>query len=693
MNKESALEKHLQEILTKGDFNQLNAYEPETSWVVMSPREQELLAFLFVAEGEQLLKEKNPEARNSFARAAKIAPQNPMVFYRQAMAYAMEENNVACLTDACKALEIAVKLNPAFFEAWFVWGKVLVHMGVSFEEVALLQQAELKFQAASAHIPANDKEMHLDFLFQWGLCCLYHGRMSGEACDFYAALEKFRQASELGLSTVEFWNQYGDATLALGRLMGGKELLMKAGDLYLKALAITTDDPMTWCSLASVYMRLFEHTNNDSCFAESQEAFARAAELDPSEFITWLNWGTLLAEGGRRKMDTEMLTSSIEKFAKAAECQPEHPVLLTRWGEAQMLCGTNSDRIDLLREAESKFIRGLQIDSENIDLWYLYGTCLSELGRYFSDEGYYFQAIEKFEYALTLNPHSPVLWHGCALAHFAIGDMCGDITMLETASSYCARVLEYSSGKLPAQFWNDWGVVYMKLAEVTNSQQHVECAIDKFETALNLRFPGEIRPTRDPEWWYNYGCALDFLGDYTEDARQYEKAINILTQVLEFDPNSPHVRYNLALTWLHLGELTEDADYFYKAVEHFQTLVHNHPEDEAGWNDYGLALIHLAQLTSDAAHPEKTRELYERSEKAFFHAVALGSTQAFYNLACLYSILENYAAAMHYIHRAEAMGVLPAVDDILYDEWLDGLRQTSDFRHFLAQLREATHEE
>lgn len=693
MKEPSSLEKHLQDLLAKSDFEQLTPFRSESAWSEMTQNERELLALLLMAEGEHYLQEKNSKAHDSFDAAARVAPHNPQLFYRQAMALAMEEDNASCLNIACKSLEKAVALNPNFFEAWHAWGNLLMRIGASFDELSTLQKADEKFLSASQCCPAGEQSKLAHLCWQWGLCWQYQGKLSGEACDLYQALEKYRQAEEAGLSRFEFWNDYGDATASLSRLLSSKELLFKASDLYRAAIKLSPDNAASWCSLSCCLYRIFEFTNEEIHFSLAQEGFSRAAGLNPQDFLIWLNWGALLAEAGKRRHDMAMLSAGNEKFVQAAACEQDNSALLSRWGEALLVWGTYSESIELLREAQTKLVRSLEIDAENVDTWYFYGICLSEIGRYFSDESFYKQSIEKFEYAFTLSPQHPLLWHGCALAHFALGDMNGDIALLETASAYCTRVFEYSHGVVPPHFWNDWGVVFMKLSELSNVQQHVESAIEKFEQALGLNLPEEERRNRDPEWWYNYGCALDFLGDFTEDSRDYERAIGILTQVLEHDPSFLHVRYNLALAWSHLAELTDDIESFQKAIDHFHALLQANSEDEGAWNDCGVALINLSQLMNDPAHPEKAREILVQAEAKFMQAMALGSTQVFYNLACLYSLNGNYTAAMHFLERSDNAGSLPAVDDMLYDDWLDGLRQTPDFRQFLIQLASEPNED
>ena len=72
----------------------------------------------------------------------------------------------------------------------------------------------------------------------------------------------------------------------------------------------------------------------------------------------------------------------------------------------------------------------------------------------------------------------------------------------------------------------------------------------------------------DPEWFYNYGCAMDLLGDLDENPECYEKAIQSLSKVLQIDPKYTLVHFNLALALSHFGEVTADVEYFKKSFEH-----------------------------------------------------------------------------------------------------------------------------
>ncbi len=439
-----------------------------------------------------------------------------------------------------------------------------------------------------------------------------------------------------------------------------------------------------WLNLGCVAKRLFEISGREDHYFKAVGCLQKASTLNPDHFNIWLKWGQLLAFNAKLRRDIQLLEESSEKFSMADRCDPQHPIVISDWAEVLILMGGYYEKIELLKEAEKKIVKGIELYPTNPQLWYSYGSCLNELGRYFEDEEYFELAIEKFQYALSMNRELPYVWYGLGTSYFSLGDIRGDIQLFEKASRNYSKALDFG-GVFSPQFWNDWGVVMMKIAEISQDQHHVELAVEKFEKAISIQ--ESIEPKNiDPHWLYNYGCALDFLGDFGEDEIYYEKAVQILTQALNLDPNFSHAQYNLALSLSHLGEITMDVDCFHKANELFQEVIHHDSEDEMAWNEWGLSLLNLAQLTKDPSHPELANELYAQAESRFLTATALGCVHAYYNLACFYSLRGNYPCSMHFIEKAEQASALPSIEDMMNDEWLEGVRSTSEFRAFLIQL-------
>ncbi|CCB86422.1 MULTISPECIES: tetratricopeptide repeat protein [Parachlamydia] len=679
------IKKVLQEVLNTKAFERLNPFRNADAWSCLADQEKEQLASLFIMEGKSLLKEGKREGEASLRLAAEVAPRSPKIYYEQGLAYASQHNNLNDLAAACIAYGKAVELDASFFHAWRAWGAILMEMGAFYHDTSHFEEAEEKFQKAS-QVTGTCTEHELGaFYWEWGLCGAQHGKISGEAIDYRDAIEKFTKAVELGIDYKEFWNDYGNAIVDLGYLVGRQDMFLEAVEIYQKAVKNHDDFFQGWFNLASCLQHLFEISGDEAFFEDAQKCFEQASEINATHPILWFKWGMLFLFSGKNRKDLNLLAQGCNKFSKADELDPSNPLILNKLGDTLMTIGSLTENLDLLKRAEDKIAQSVEIEPENPHYWAVYGECLNELGHYFNDEVYYIQAIGKFQYALSLNRSNPIFWYGLAVSHFSLGELKQDKHVIEKAVRFYSRVIEFTDTPFP-QFWNDWGVVLMKLAEMTSDKRYIESAIEKFEHAIEMYGENYTHEPLDLEFWYNYGCALDFLGDFNQDAACYEKAIQVLSKILQVHPAYTHARYNLALAYSHLGELVDDFEFFQRAVEHFEMLVNENPEDEMAWNDLGLTYVHWALLVDDVSTADSSSALYEKAGHAFMQAVALGHLPVYYNLSCLYSLIGNHAIALHYLQKAEEEDALPEIDDIMHDEWLEGLRHTAAFRNFISQL-------
>lgn len=684
MEKKSPLEEMLQEILATEDFQRLEELKEPSCWEKMSAEECMLFSTALLACGEKDLQKGDHQALEHLELALKVSPNNSKILYRQAMVFISQECNMRWLNATCQALKAATEIDAQFFDAWCAWGCTLTRMGMLDDAVSYFEEANKKFQKAFECAENVHVTKIAEMQWQWGLSCFCHGKLSGEACDFYLAIEKYRAATESGLLIPDFFSDYGDALVEMAILLGKKELFSEAIELYRKSIQLAPEHFEGWLSLGCSFKRIYEYEKEDGYLNFANESFGKASELNANLPEVWQQWGELLMDAGKDKNDIELLKAASEKFENAYNLDDELPATLRLWAEALMLQGAILERIELLKKAESKIIKSLNIHSDDPESWYTYGSILLEIGRYFSDENFFLQAIEKYRYGLGLGHNKPLLWYGLALAYFAVGELCSDVTMIEQSLRHFSKAIEHGGEPSP-QFWNDWGVALMQFGEMTQDKGQIELAIEKFERLIVLD-DEMISNNCELEWIHHYASALDLLGNMSEDVVLVEKAIQLLQHVLNQDITYTDARYQLALAYTHLGELNDDVEQFHKANENFALLISEDPEDETSWNEWGLSVLNLAELTVDPSQPEKSKDLYMQAEEKFLHASALGCSAAFYNLTCLYSLMNNFSAAMHYMARAESTGTLPSIEEILHDDWLEQFRETQEFKNFISLL-------
>lgn len=679
--------KTLIDILESQAFDRLEPFKQSVVWSSFAQDERVLLARLMVMQGAVQLAQGNQQVLESFDQANLISSNHPEILYQQASILGSYRENMRCLNLACQVLQTALEQNPLFLKGLYLHAQILIDIALFEGEASYFNEANRCFKKALSLLDIVDTDTipREEFFWKWGLCLSSLGKVSGEPIDFHQSIEKYRQAHELGCQETKFFNDFGDALSDMGSLIEKPEYFAEALVLFNQAVRQSPEEFDGWYHQACCMQNLADFKNHDKLLDQADCSFVRAVEINPNHSQVWLKWGELETTIGKLKRDSEKLEGSLLKFAKAHQLEPGDPEILSSWAECELCLGAQEDRLELIHSARIKILNSIEILPEDPNSWYLYGSCLNELGRYFSDEDYYNQAIEKFQYGLSLARQHPFLWYGLALSHFALGELTEQQALFEKAARYCSRVME-CGGEGFSQFWNDWGVALLKLAELTQQASYVEMAIEKFERALKQPLQSVDVEDIDLEWIYNYSYAHDLLGDLTEEPHHFEKAIQIFTQILQVDPSYTLARYNLALSLSHLGEAMFDVEYYHKALEQFQLILDQDPEDDMIHLDFGMSLTNLGLLVHDIHHPERSLTLYRQAEGHLMQAAALGNMQAYYQLAGLYSITNHYSQAMHYLERSQFCGILPSIEDLLHDEWLEGLRGTTPFRQFINEL-------
>lgn len=679
MKNPSAQHSEIAEILKEKDYKRLEPYKESASWTQVTGEGKNLLAEAFIGLGEEQLSQGDSTGYQSLELASQLAPTHPTLWFLQGCIFSEYDHNEKCLERADLAFRQSSVCDPSPFLTWYRWGSALFALGKLKQDFTFLSHADEKF--AHAESLFQNEVSREEFYTQWARTWAFMASLSGEAVDWSRVLEKFEQATEGDKGSPSLWLEYGEATMELASLLSHLELVEKAIAHYRKATQAAPDSLRAWYSLALALKSYYMHTAEEKDFQEADAAFSQAVELDPDHAGLWRSWGQVLVDFARIYKHEETLERTVPVLNHAYELDPHDPETLSSLAEAYMMLGAETERLDYLRLAEEKILRSLELLSDNPDHWYIYGCILNELGRYFRDTDYYCQAIDRLQYGLSLSERHPMLWYGLAQAHIAVGDINGDLGMMEKAVAYCGQAMQCGGDKSP-QFWNDWGLALTKLGDYTHQERYFAAAVQRFEQAIKMA--GDFADA-DLEWLYNYGCALDFLGDFRDEEKCYEKAVQVLSYVLEEDEEFLAAKYNLGLALSHYGEVTGDLESVQRASLIFEELTEADGEDEVVYNDWGVTLMHHAQMIRDPVHMQECDQLFKEAETKLLKALSLGSTSALYNMACLCSLTGHTEMALHFLEKAQSHRALPPVEDMLGDMWLEGMRENPQFKRLLSQ--------
>ena len=571
-------------------------------------------------------------------------------------------------------------VDDTFFEKkplwWHLWGNILVALSQSVGDETYLVNALTKFERGAQVAEKEEASLTMQLYWDFGNAWIQLGKNSQEIGDIQKGIEKFRKAASLGCSEPNFRIDYGESLVALVALNGETCFLEEATKKFKRAISETYspdgDQSPThvrgWMLYAKTAQKLAE------CGGEEEEAdkvFQDAIIALPDQAELWLDWGELFLRLGWIQKNLSFIETALEKLtsAKVSECDPLRTSALL--GQGMTFLGLFIEDLKLLREGEERISAALDIAPENNEL--ILASALSALafGLYFSEASYFEQAAYRFRLAIAQNSSSPYPRYGLFQSYLFWGVLKKNSGLIQKGLQAIARTVELTPHS--GHFWSEWGVALMQLDSIEKGQAGK--AIEKFKQAIAIK--------DDLGWLFNYGSALDALGDQKGDEFYYDKAIHMLSHVYEKRPNSGRVRYQLALAYSHRGELTSNVENLYHAADLFEAVVRQEQDDDVVWCEWGYTLLNLAELISDPVHPEKGQELRKEAESRLMRAAKLGNGPANYHLACLYSLSGIYNVAMDYLKRAELSAALPAIEDIESDEWLEDLRQTTAFQEFL----------
>lgn len=655
-------------------------------WEKIEGNERERLANLFLQRGERLIQKEDVSGLASFDLAAKLAPSSKDVLYQQAATHVQMCHMGGDLKAAIDSLHKAVEVDPTFIEAWSLLGEAYVLLGQKEDDFTFFTQVYEVF-AKAERVLKTVKMSSPRFYWHWGRCLAAVGVFSEEPKDFQEAISKFEKAISFGLESGELYFDLGNAEIDLLSLVGQNDRIHEAIKWYHRAEKlgpIRRKDFNT--RLAIAYNTEYLVANSDEAHKKAVYYFEKASLQRPEDGSIYAKWGDLLLIYGKRKRDLASLEQALEKLNLALRTANRLDDLLISIGDCYLTIGVQQENIDALKMAYDR-LNGVTLTSnDNHRVWYLLGMTLLEIGGYFQDTNYFLEAIEKFHQGLAVERKDAKCWWGLGNAHFLMGEFRGDFASFEKAIGYYSRVIEFYEEGF-SSFWNDWGVALMKMAEFNHEKSFVEAAIERFEQAIKTHMAHYSEKTIEPEWVYNLGCALDYLGDLTMDPHYYEQAISVFSKVLMIYPDYPFVRYNLALALSHLGEQTSDLDCFHRAQEIFEFLAEQDPEDDFVFNEWASLLIHYADLVKEPAHPERATQIYTLAEDKLRYAMHLGNAGAVYNLACLYSITGDTQASIHFLQKAHEMLALPPLQDLLDDDWLENVRKEDCFYEFIELVK------
>lgn len=632
-------------------------------------------------EGQKKLAQGNSEGIQLFSLAANLDPNNSDLLFEQGVALFRYGHDRQCkkyLLLANKKFKSAIKLAPDRVQIWSAWSKSLFILGQSFGEFHFFLEAKEKYTSAIKHYSGNNEIAAAQIYWDFGQVLFAIAEKSGESSDLHEALEAHTKSASLGEDLpAKFWEDFGVVALKLGEQINDVRLYLKAINCHKSALAKSVSGYRSWYLLAHALGKLYHLTHDEDHFCQANECFTNAAKLQPQNGKTWFEWGELLLASGEQASDKKRLHSAIEKCRRAYTCGENNQHVMVSWAVGLAMLGALSGRLDLIFEGNNKVMEALNIFGNTPHTLYAAGRIQFAFGRYYSDLDHYYQAIEKFQEGLSVDRSQDLLWYYLGHTYAILAKEEQDPALFERAGKFFTKALLLSSSSL---YYYEYACSLANLAEIHQDTSIAEKALFQFDRAFGLQRNAVYL---HPQWLMKYAMALDLMGDLCDEDQYYLKAIEILKRVLMLEPDFPEIHYKIAYVYSHLGELVESTDVFERALSHYKLAYQANEENETLTLDWALTFINLAEITSDASQRE---QYFREAEYKLIQSAKLGNVEAYYHLACLYSLTGQFERAIIFLQKAESYHTLPAIDEMFSDDWLENLRSTDLFQSFIAHL-------
>ena len=628
-----------------------------------------------------LLKGDLPRGLELFDSSIKLDPCNPKLFFSQGLSlfdYGCEEGKEKALLLAGKKFKTATSFSPKYTEAWQAWGSTLCTLGLTYHEHHFFQEAADKLRRAISLLNNQSIADLSELYWDYGVVCSHLAEHSGEALDAHDAINSFQKACDYPRQlSSDFWIDFGKTCAKFAFQINDIHFYIKAISCSKHAISLDPSSSNGWSLLADSLHKLYQITHDEDHFLQANESFETATQLQPNCIDLWVDWAQFLIEAIRKNPDNKRILSCIEKCQQAHAIEEDQPLIQAIWAEALAMLGNQSERLDLIYDAQNKITSAIDEASDLPEVWFSYGMCLNTLARYFGDEDYYYQAIEKFQLGLSIDRTYHTHWHGIGEAYATLGTLDNDPELLERSLRFFQRAIDLNTNNF---YIFDYAVALYKLGEMTHEQKWLEEAQIRFERILNNQRNAAYN---HPDWLYHYGCTLDSLGDFHEENFYYLRAIEIFSHALMIDPDLHQVHHRLALALSHLGEFNSEIEPFFRAIHHYRLSLKHDEDNEHIILDWALTLINLAGHVYD---PVEVDQFYRDAEHKLILAAKLGNLQSYYHLCGLHSLMGQLEKSMYFLEKADSYDALPPLDELLEDEWLDNLRETGDFREFIFQL-------
>ncbi len=215
---------------------------------------------------------------------------------------------------------------------------------------------------------------------------------------------------------------------------------------------------------------------------------------------------------------------------------------------------------------ENDLDKGIEYTKTLIELYPDHPIPHHNLGWYFKNHGHYEKAVEEYKVALRIDPYLMLTYGGVIWVYLE------NLGQIDSAMVWCEKMIEAGPE-------NPWGYCYLGSAFVgIDSLEKAEIAYTK---ARNL----------DPDLFLNQYR----LAHVYRLRGMYDKAIEVLEEILRINPEEAPVHYNLGINYNLMGESENARSHFLEFRKIAEQWVDDYSDNPVSFIANGVVLTRLGE--------------------------------------------------------------------------------------------------
>jgi len=226
-----------------------------------------------------------------------------------------------------------------------------------------------------------------------------------------------------------------------------------------------------------------------------------------------------------------------------------------------------------------------------------------------------------------------------------------------------------------SQIFEGYAISLTRLGKDNDDEMYFTKAFEYFERALSL-------DTSRANLFGNYSSSMSSLATRKNNSSLFDKALIYAKKALMLQPENLDLKTNYADILATYGENTSDEEKINDALECYKKIINLDKNHHTAKGNYNVSLARFAALKRDS---KKFSESIKFLEEQF-----LDAENRDYNLACLYSLSNDFLNAKKLLLKAEKSNNLPnnPFHHISVDKDLNNIRNEPWFIELLERLKE-----